>query len=879
MLKRSRKLVTYSRSLKEQTSKDRENIEYERSSPVTITSSKGDRNGELHPKPGPTFLGNGNLDSGKSLTSSCDGSQKTKSTAKGASIYDFPSSGDELRDDFGISKKRRKLTPGGCKSHSHYLSNSGRPISQPTLDADNSRQTLEPLEYFPVSAGDALERSSSVRRPFFDKNTENTKTSSALATAASTMHKRRPAQTTSNEREGRGMRSSNDYALTHSTLSPSSEGSPAPKGDSPHLRQYRPIDEYLASQSRHVKTRPGHLSSSISNPSNSSPTLHTPTTKISSRKRLVDALDVRDHFMKDSLMDSTGENRSTTSDCFEVSPDGIHQTHNLSHSESCDMAENRNIAPSKSGGSKITYARQRSFLSDFHILGGVQEGPVDLHRRPSIEQQKPDGSISAVQVLIDSGENNSSGSVRSIHELRQAGENARFRGAVDSLFEDIEDTSSPVSSRRSSFIQLCGKLADRQFTRRFLESGFDRRLAGCLSNKLDVISAYLAVCAYGLIMSVGPLPSTVLTSFWPKILESSPPLLEMEDDILVLSRNRCFNLSKASQEAVHALCSRLRESTLAIDMLPSQLSPQLVALRCIQLTICKCRERGDKIDRIPESLLGQLVGLLLQRSSKLQDASFTLNDYPVLELTLFILEAYTTLPGSLGGGRENVLKGLSRLGDFVSSLEGYNESRCRRIQALFIRLLLNITNNNPSLCEEFATPELIKALVGIVETNFKDFSGNFVGKNDDSLDIVILALGALINLTEESGKSRKLFIGSNAGPGSSLDRFLHLFSTGLDVVSEADCVVQTHFNVAFGYLSILLSMLCLDPDARSHIRNSLNGDGLSLVLTTVEEFIHYHQKVEEERDQSTAEDPIVEFTSRLQGIVNLIRQSERQRSI
>lgn len=74
-------------------------------------------------------------------------------------------------------------------------------------------------------------------------------------------------------------------------------------------------------------------------------------------------------------------------------------------------------------------------------------------------------------------------------------------------------------------------------------------------------------------------------------------------------------------------------------------------------------------------------------------------------------------------------------------------------------------------------------------------------------------------------------------------------------------------------------MLCLDPDARLHIRNSLNGDGLSLVLKTVEEFIHYHQKVEEELDQSTAEDPIVEFTSRLQGIVILIRQSERQRSI
>lgn len=804
MLKRSRKLVTYGRSSGKQTSRDntsRENdsIEYERPLSTTITGLKGDENGELHSQLRPTSLGDDGSDPRKLVISSCDDSRETKSTAKGTNIYDLPSSGDELRDDFCI-KKRRKLTSSGCKPHSHCLPNP-RSIPASAFGANNSNEAH--LEYLPTDSGDAPDRSRSDNRLSFSKDVKRTKTS-ALTTVASTVHKRHQTPTTSNQWKGRDKCScSEDHILARTLPSPSIERSLAAGGYGLHLRQSKPIEQHLESKSQHVKTTsPKDLRSSMNNLSNSKPALHFPTKNIlgksekpiPSRNRLVDTLDVHDYFMKESPMDYTDGNRSKSSyssDCSEVTSDGsftrIRRTHNLFHSEACSAPENRDTAPlppSKLGGSKITYARQRSFLSDSYMFGGVQGGPVDSHKHPQIEQSKPGGSIPGVLVSTDSNENNGSGFVRSIHELRQAGENARFRGTVDSLLEDIEDTSSPVSSRRSGFIQLCEKLADRQFTQRFLEGGFDRRLASCIASKLDAISAYLAVCAYGLIVSVGPLPSTVLTSFWPKILELSPQLLEMEDDIIVLARHRRFNLSKAGQEAIHFLCSRLRESTLAIDLLPSQFSPQFVALRCIQLTVCKCRERGDKIDRVPESLLVQLVTLLLQHSSKSRDASFTLNDYLVLELTLSILDAYTTFPGPLGDGLENAIKGLSRLGDFLSSLEGYDGSRSRRIQMSFIRLILNITNNNQSLCEEFATPELIEALVDIIQTNFKCVSEGSIGKKSDSLDIVILALGALINLTEESGKSRKLFLGSNTESGSSLDRFLHLFSTGLESVSE-----------------------------------------------------------------------------------------------
>lgn len=92
---------------------------------------------------------------------------------------------------------------------------------------------------------------------------------------------------------------------------------------------------------------------------------------------------------------------------------------------------------------------------------------------------------------------------------------------------------------------------------------------------------------------------------------------------------------------------------------------------------------------------------------------------------------------------------------------------------------------------------------------------------------------------------------------------------------QADSVVQTHSNVAFGYLSVLLCTLSLDDDVRSHLRTALRGKNLGRLLSIVEEFLHYHRKVEEElKEPSPESDSRLGFTSRLQGIVDRIRDAE-----
>lgn len=82
-----------------------------------------------------------------------------------------------------------------------------------------------------------------------------------------------------------------------------------------------------------------------------------------------------------------------------------------------------------------------------------------------------------------------------------------------------------------------------------------------------------------------------------------------------------------------------------------------------------------------------------------------------------------------------------------------------------------------------------------------------------------------------------------------------------------------HHNVAIGYLSILLVTLSLDGEACSVIRNSLDGKGLALILSTVKEFLQYHHKVEQDLQSEKKANPATGFTARLQNIVSEIEGS------
>lgn len=532
----------------------------------------------------------------------------------------------------------------------------------------------------------------------------------------------------------------------------------------------------------------------LDNPSShsSSDTVVAPDNTASNRRRLVDILAASEQSAKESSPVATTENQMAPS-CpsfsssirgnasARVSPakNSGAETYNAESGQ-----ESTFLTPSHPRSSTITYARQRSFLSDVSISSdiGGQAAPAS-----SVENYRPGQSqtttkSSSISLHIHDDDYNATGSVRSIHELRQAGEKCRFMASVDSIFEDIEDNSA--SGRCNGFVQLCTKLLDPRFVHCFAECGFDKRLLECLTDKLDNLSATFALCAYELICSCRPLPSTLLVPFWLKILDLSPRLLEVEGDISLLATKQCYGLSKAGQESVQDIFAQLC-SALSKDQ-PIHISPRLLALRCIQSTISTFRQSGDELDNIPLPLLTQLVDLLILESpTEIENCPFSSERFQILTLIFSILEAYTLLSGSLTSDCPNALRSVSRLHSLLS-LKGCHDDRSRQIPILYMRVILNITNSNPSLSKDFATPQLVKGLVKTVAAEFCRVSETSTVKQNNSLDTVILALGTLINMTEENEASRLIFLKLEYNSESFFRILLHLFTSTISTTSEVN---------------------------------------------------------------------------------------------
>jgi len=437
-------------------------------------------------------------------------------------------------------------------------------------------------------------------------------------------------------------------------------------------------------------------------------------------------------------------------------------------------------------GSKVTYARQRSFLDD--LLG--QALPTDLEQfDPLISPRGSNENMPRAHIFaIDEVNNDDDGTVRSIHELRQAGGNVRYRGAVEAIFEDIEDPHNSVSARSSALSQLCGKLLDSRLARQFVDCGFDKRLVDCLSPDLDVIPATLALCAFGLASQGRPLPYVLATAAWPKLLGTSPILLSVQDDLSIMARAQTNNLSRPVQKLVQNTASQIK-SALFQDDSSIRVSPCFLVLHCFNVTISAFQNKGECPSRLPTTLLKQLVDLLLSKSPRGDGSCASLpKESQVLELGLSILEVHTT---SGGPAREEHRKILSLLNDMHGLLcaKDNSDTASQQMQMLYIRVILNMTNNDPMLCDSFATYAMVGQLAEVAITNFGDLTEDSLAQENNTLDTVILALGALINLTEQSEASRAIFVHATRGGQSLLGRLSRLFMDNVDSTSKVTLIL------------------------------------------------------------------------------------------
>lgn len=81
--------------------------------------------------------------------------------------------------------------------------------------------------------------------------------------------------------------------------------------------------------------------------------------------------------------------------------------------------------------------------------------------------------------------------------------------------------------------------------------------------------------------------------------------------------------------------------------------------------------------------------------------------------------------------------------------------------------------------------------------------------------------------------------------------------------------------MALGYLSVLISYLCINEAVRLRVSSHLQGGTLKSLLDAVEEFLRYHQQIDEEI-HSKDEDVDIKagFIRRLQEVVDDLRTTQ-----
>lgn len=550
-------------------------------------------------------------------------------------------------------------------------------------------------------------------------------------------------------------------------------------------------------------------------------------------------------------------------------------------------------ASSQTSGTRVTYARQRSYLSQ-NMVGDVED--LGIASPPPFLEVRAAGSSAGTSIgtlphqldLVSDDETAGPSQVRSLHELRQAGGNARFNGETEALFEDIEDQSPGFMARkRTALLSLCSKLTESTFARQFLDTAQEQRLAVCCQKESDLVSCFLLNASFSLLLNI-TLPVSKLVVCLESVVVLARSMLKFGQDLTTIAKDRKTNMSKIALGSLRAFCDVFSRSEIWDRSKAVRLTPRFLALKNMEVTIRRVRETGDARGHIPDDVLCLITSSLLKEAPGPGLPETGTYSFHVLEVAMSLLESYSCA-GAMARRTDDEdwsvsLQDLARVTPLVVDLTCREQIEYQGLQILAIRLVLNITNENDFFCEKFATPQLITGLSSLALRHFSVLPNSILPSHEASLDVLILSLGCLLNLGERSSTARRVFLSDGGGSGALIAQFLDLFKWGLERTSQvcltskvpnvssltiprqAESLEEMHANIALGYLAIMLGTLCVDNEMRTFICGQLPGRRLDSLVAAIEDFLRLYRKVEEEEADASKS-----FTTRFRKVVEQLR--------
>jgi hypothetical protein len=581
--------------------------------------------------------------------------------------------------------------------------------------------------------------------------------------------------------------------------------------------------------------------------------------KVASRARIVDRLKgkaVLSQSSDESSEDEAGKPlEGPTSQDLEVlrtSAQSMSQE-NTQYSQSHSQQQTH-LAATSQGVKKVTYARSRTYLQDSledMIFGDL---PIDATERPiaSARRAKASPAVmskSKVAFNHESDEETSQG-IRSIHDLRAAGHKSRFLDDVTRLLDDIKNPKpSTRSQRRMALVELSGTLTDNDFASRFVENGFDAIIVAQFQYAGMDTLADMLLCI--VLTRIAQASASLLQG---GVLEFLTPFLDDTRDINQVVRERKSNMSKVAQSDYLEFMEKVRSAEIWEDCSPECLSPRAIALMSIDCIVVTHRRNKNCGTILSPHTASKLVSLATEKNGS----------QALTNRALSALEAATTL--DVDSASSDVWSGetLAQLATALPQLLCMSSHS----QELALRFCCSVTNDNKANSLAFCEPRTIQLIVSLIIDGFHSRKTAGEVELGSDHDILVLALGLMINLTRviEVARERTASV-----KDEGLAALVDIFVKGQKKAAESQSEEEMQANIPYAWLSVLLGHICLDKSARAQVNDWLPGENGTVLVDAVEGIALMSQQVDSQVADEKGEISSG-FTQKLQALVAHLRE-------
>lgn len=491
--------------------------------------------------------------------------------------------------------------------------------------------------------------------------------------------------------------------------------------------------------------------------------------------------------------------------------------------------------------SRLTYSSTRTYLLEDNLEDNLMFAlptaeasiPVPSVRRVKNGKQAKNATF---DLDGDSDEGNATG-IRSIHELRAAGNKNRFLDDNAVLFDDIKDHKTTSRSRRcGALIELATKLSNKTFLTRFVEHGFDRELAAELSVSTSDPISDAALCAIlSRLSAIEAGHKSLAVLFQAGALSVAARCLAETRSASQVAKDRRNNMSKVAQSTFLEFMESLRLSNLWGEQTPEALTIQLLGLKCMELTVLRLRRQGNQSDILGPEEINRLVHFATDPDDSAKTAQPTSSKVVARSTALSVLEFASTSKALVDTWSPELWSRVVSALPAMLCLE-------KRSQALVLRICINLTNGNARNCELCSNGSVVEAIFRQIVDGFC----HLYDLTDDEdyksrLDSLILSLGLMINLAEFSDAACEE---AAALEKDGLALLVGTFLRGQDKVEHAQSEEETRSNVAYGFLAVMLGNLCQNYKARKLVQACLPGGKLQTLSASIDEFAQLNRKVD-----------------------------------